>query len=710
MSNRLLGEKSPYLLQHAENPVDWFPWGDEAFAKARAEQKLIFLSVGYSTCHWCHVMERESFEKEAVAAVLNAHFISVKVDREERPDVDHLYMTFVQATTGQGGWPMSVWLTPDLKPIYGGTYFPPIDSHGRPGFVSVLKRLAEIWRDEPEKLQEQSGEVMQMLETYAKQERVGLAVPGRENLKKALVQLNRSFDSDDGGFGNAPKFPRPSTFNFLFRYRGEILDEARAVEMAVLTLRKMSDGGMHDHIGGGFHRYSVDTFWHVPHYEKMLYDQAQLAASYLEAYLQTRDESFATTARDIFDYVLRDMTAPEGGFYSAEDADSLPALNSTEKTEGAFYVWEKSEIESLLGPQAAPLFCRAYGVEALGNSPAGSDPHGELRGKNTLILRSTPTRLGQEFGLAPAEVKKQLAESRAKLFAVREKRPRPHLDDKILTSWNGMMVSALARGGRILREPRYLAAAERAAAFVKKELYDPKSKTLRRSYRKGPGRVAGFAADYAEWIEGLIDLYEATGDWENLKWSLELQVTQDRLFWDETDGSYFSSAEGDVNLMLRMKEDYDGAEPSANSVAALNLLRLATMLDRKDFSEKADRILKAQSGQIEKLPHAVPQLLVSLAWRLSHPRQIVLAGDPGSEELDALRAEAVNAFLPTAVLLYADGGKGQEWLGTQVEFLKGTEFQKNKATAYVCQDFVCQLPVSEPAKLREILEKTAAGK
>src|SRR5438094_6439301 len=508
-TNRLAQEKSPYLLQHAHNPVDWYPWGKEAFAKARSENKPIFLSIGYSTCHWCHVMAHESFEREEVAAIMNREFVNIKVDREERPDVDRVYMTFVQATTGGGGWPMSVWLTPDLKPFVGGTYFPPEERYGQPGFKNVLERITTAWKENHDNIVEQGGKIVAALQesqSAAKSE----AQIDAATLEAAYRQIDRSYDPKEGGFGNAPKFPRPVTLNFLTRFyaRDPKSDSAKqALERALFTMRKMAAGGMHDHIGGGFHRYSVDRYWHVPHFEKMLYDQAQLALAYLDASQITRDRQYEAVARDIFDYVARDMTSKEGGFFSAEDADSPvvagigdPGHGKT--AEGAFYVWTKKQIDAALG-DAAAIFDFHYGVQAHGNAPEGSDPHDEFRGKNILIERHTISETAQRFRKPEEEIGKLLAHSREKLFAIRAKRPRPHLDDKLIASWNGLMISAYARAAQVLDDPRYLEIATRAARFVRSNLYEEKSKLLYRNYRDGRIDVEGFADDYAFVIQGL---------------------------------------------------------------------------------------------------------------------------------------------------------------------------------------------------------------
>src|SRR5438094_7042092 len=481
-TNRLAQEKSPYLLQHAHNPVDWYPWGKEAFAKARSENKPIFLSIGYSTCHWCHVMAHESFENEEVAAIMNREFVNIKVDREERPDVDRVYMTFVQATTGGGGWPMSVWLTPDLKPFVGGTYFPPKDRYGQPGFETVLERIATAWKENHDKIVEQGGKIVVALresQSAGKAEgKIDAAI-----LDAAYQQIDRSYDPKEGGFGTAPKFPRPVTLNFLTRFyaRDPKSDSAKqALEMTLFTLRKMAAGGMHDHIGGGFHRYSVDRYWHVPHFEKMLYDQAQLAVAYLDAFQITQDRQFASVARDILDYVARDMTSKEGGYFSAEDADSLFEHGKPDHGEGALYIWTKNEIDPSHG-NAGEIYNFPYDVQSHGNAPEGSDPQDEFRGKNVLIERHTIAETAQQFQKPEDAVRDLLRQSREKLFAIRSKRPRPHLDDKIIAAWNGLMISADALAAQILDEPRYLKSGTLGTNLVRAHLWDDSRKTLYRS-------------------------------------------------------------------------------------------------------------------------------------------------------------------------------------------------------------------------------------
>jgi uncharacterized protein YyaL (SSP411 family) len=712
MGNRLAQEKSPYLLQHADNPVDWYPWGEEAFAKARAENKPIFLSIGYSTCHWCHVMAHESFESAEVAEVMNREFVNIKVDREERPDVDRVYMTFVQATTGGGGWPMSVWLTPELKPFVGGTYFPPEDRYGQPGFSKVLERIAMAWKQGHEKISEQGTNIVAALEQATAGPATETARLGEETLKAAYQQISRSYDAHEGGFGVAPKFPRPVTLNFLTRMfaRDPKSDSGKhALEMDLFTLRKMAAGGMHDHLGGGFHRYSVDSYWHVPHFEKMLYDQAQLAVAYLDAFQISREPLFEEVARDILDYVRRDMTAKEGGFFSAEDADSIvpdpdgghrPPLQK--KSEGAFYIWSKEELDAALG-SSAETFNFHYGVKPNGNVSPGGDPHGEFTGRNILIELQPFAETAKHFKKEEAEIREILAKARGMLLELRAKRPRPHLDDKIITAWNGLMISAFARGAPVLNDPVYLEAATRAATFVREELYNAARKVLVRNYREGPSEVEGFADDYAFVIQGLLDLYEASFDIRWLQFAIELQETQDRLFFDEGRGGYFSGTGKDASILLRMKEDNDSAEPAASSVSALNLLRLAQIRNEATFFERAEKTIEAFAPQIGHFASAMPQMLVALDLTLSNPRQIVIAGDSGAAETRALVAEVHRHFVPNKILLLADGGEGQKYLEGKLEALRGMKPIEGKPAAYVCENFTCKAPVTDPQALGELL-------
>ncbi len=717
MPNALAHEKSPYLLQHAGNPVAWLPWGEAAFAKARDEQKPIFLSIGYSTCHWCHVMAHESFENDAVAELLNAHFVPVKVDREERPDVDKVYMAYVQAMTGHGGWPLSAWLTPDLKPFYGGTYFPPEDRHGRAGFPSILQAIARGWRDEREKLVAEGERVIASLREYheARPDPAGgdadrpLVEAAGSAFEQGFNHFFESFDPAHGGFGSAPKFPRASNLNFLFRVAAlqGVASEvgAEAIRLATATLRAMARGGIHDHLGGGFHRYSVDEAWFVPHFEKMLYDQAQIAVNCLEARQATGDERFAWLARGIFEYVARDLTGPEGGFLTAEDADSAvadPVAGEPDHAEGAFYVWRADELRAALGDDYV-LLAAHFGLEEGGNVPARLDPQGEFRGRNILVQRRPLADTARQFALDPEAASDRLLALVGRVRELRARRPRPHRDDKVLAANNGLMISALARAHQVLGSEdgtRYLDAAVRAAEFLARELHDAQRGVLFRTWRAGRAGTEGFAEDYAFVIQGLLDLYEASFDLRWLQWAVWLQRTLDAQFWDEAHGGYFNSSAGDRHLVLRLKEDYDGAEPAASSVAAMNLFRLAAIAQDEALRQRGRRTVEAFRDRWSKAPHALPQMLCALELALEPPRHVVLAGDPARPDFRALAAVLHERLGPRRILLGATGGEAREWLARRAPWLAGMEPRDGRATAYVCEEFACQAPVTEPAELR----------
>lgn len=724
MTNHLANEKSPYLLQHAGNPVEWHPWNEEALARARAEEKPIFLSVGYSTCHWCHVMERESFAVPEVAEVMNRHFINIKVDREERPDVDRVYMTFVQATTGSGGWPMSVWLTPDLQPFLGGTYFPPEDRYGRPGFVSVLNQVAQLWKERREELIQRAGEMVNHLR--GKEEVTG-GEAGAELARKTLEQLQRNYDPEWGGFGGAPKFPRPVSLQFLFStaWLSGLTKEERAVarQMALHTLERMSFGGMHDHLGGGFHRYSVDATWHVPHFEKMLYDQAQLLEAYRLGWMASG--RFRQVAADLVEYLRRDLTSPQGGFYSAEDADSSADDDPSHHGEGLFYLWTPTEIEEVIGAEGARFITHLFGVRSEGNAPPGSDPHGEFTGKNILMQTCSPMEAATHSNVA--EGPQQWPEWREALRKQREQRPRPHLDDKVITAWNGLMISALARAGatpvapEFTREgwttytplpdlvrrtdfdqehflPEALPMAEAAAGFVLRELRHPESGRLLRTWRGEPGDVEAFAEDYAFFISGLLDLYTATWEMNWLREAIRLQEEMDARFYDTAHGGYFATS-GD-QLPLRLKEDYDGAEPAANSVAVGNLRRLGRWLDREKWLQQATATVQAFGSGLERMPVGAPLMALEASLLREPPRQLILVGSPSDTQTQALLREVIDPFHPACPLLVIDRATDEP-----PEAWRALIDASKEATAFLCEGFVCHAPTSDPEELRRELLK-----
>ncbi len=675
--NRLAREKSPYLLQHAHNPVDWYPWSEEAFARARAEDKPIFLSIGYATCHWCHVMERESFEDPEVARFLNAHFVSIKVDREERPDVDQIYMTFVQATTGNGGWPLSVFLTPDRKPFFGGTYFPPRGRQGRAGFLDVLEQLHRLWQTRRADLRESADVLLQQLGRSLHFEPAGADLPGAETLNHAAARFKAQYDPEHGGFGGAPKFPRPSQPAFLLR-RAQATGDDEARRMVLHTCDRMAAGGIHDQLGGGFARYAVDAAWLVPHFEKMLYDNAQLAQLYLDAFLVSGAPRYAEVVRAILEYVRRDMTLPEGGFCSAEDADS-------EGKEGKFYCWTRAELQALLPPDQFAVAARYFGVTAKGNFVDHSDPH-PLPGQNVLHVADPR--------LTPAE-EKLLEAARAKMFAARARRVRPLRDDKVLTSWNGLMLGAFARAGAALCEPTYVATAERALAFLKSRLWDPASRRLFHRWREGERDNTQLLEDHAFLLGGVLDLYEATLDPQHLAFARQLaEALRDR-FHDPEHGGFWQAPPQAKDLILGVKDAYDGAEPAGNSAAALGLLRLAEMTDRADLRELAEGTLRLFADRLRRLPEALPAMLAALDFRLGERRRVVIAGEPSTPGRAELLAAAHRVYAPNMVVL-----------GNQPPaepFACTLPAKDGRATAYLCVGTTCRAPIQDPAELTAAL-------
>ncbi|NXK21853.1 SPT20 protein, partial [Arenaria interpres] len=723
-TNRLINEKSPYLLQHAHNPVDWYPWGQEAFDIAKKENKLIFLSVGYSTCHWCHVMEEESFKNKEIGEIMNKNFVCIKVDREERPDVDKVYMTFVQATSGGGGWPMSVWLTPDLKPFAGGTYFPPEDGVHRVGFRTVLLRIAEQWKENKDALLQNSQKILEALLHVSEIRAQGQESPppSKEVMATCLQQLSNSYDEDYGGFSKSPKFPTPVNLNFLFTYwalHRTTPEGAQALQMALHTLKMMAHGGIHDHICQGFHRYSTDQHWHVPHFEKMLYDQGQLAATYSRAFQISGDEFFANVVQDILLYVSRDLSDQVGGFYSAEDADSYPTATSEEKREGAFCVWTAEEIRALLpdpvegateGTTLGDVFMHHYGVKETGNVSPMQDPHQELKGKNVLIVRYSPELTAAKFGLEPGGLGALLREGRRRLSAARAQRPRPHLDTKMLAAWNGLMISGFAQAGVALAEQEYVSRAAQAATFLRRHLFDPASGRLLRSCYRGKENtveqsavpIQGFLEDYVFVIQALFDLYEASLEQGWLEWALQLQHMQDKLFWDPKGFAYFSSEADDPSLLLRLKNDQDGAEPAANSVTVTNLLRAACYSGHMEWVEKAGQILAAFSERLQKIPIALPEMARATAVFHQTLKQVVICGDPQGEDTKEMLRCVHSVFSPNKVLMLADGDSSG-FLYRQLPFLASLERKEGKATAYLCSNFSCSLPVTSPQELRGML-------
>jgi uncharacterized protein YyaL (SSP411 family) len=721
-ANRLAREKSPYLLQHAHNPVDWFAWNAEAFAKARSENKPILLSVGYSTCHWCHVMERESFEDEKIGGFLNEHFVSIKVDREERPDVDKIYMTFVQSTTGSGGWPMNVFLTPDLKPFFGGTYFPPDARHGRPSFLQLLRQIAQLWQERKNEIVASADEIHTRLEgAMATAVEAGFSL-NTDVLKNAVEIFKKIYDPQNGGFGGAPKFPQPSIPSFVLRAAKRFGDD-KAVKMVLHTCEKMAAGGIHDQLGGGFARYAVDAEWLVPHFEKMLYDNAQLAQLYLDAHLisegrvprvpDSKDgENFglvelappnelpcAKVVRDILDYVLRDMTHPDGGFYSAEDADS-------EGHEGKFYCWTKDELSRLLSPEEFNVAAKFFGITAEGNFVDHSHPS-PLRGQNVLSVVNV---IGRD-GVSPSQISsgkigdagtaslpddsELLASAKQKMLAVRAKRIRPHLDDKILASWNGLMLGAFARASAVLGDEKYRSAAEKNLRFIREKLWDAKSKTLFHRWRDGERDGVQLLEAHAFLLSGVIEFYEATLEPEHLDFAVELAEAMLAKFYDPENGGFWQGAADSKDLILRVKDDYDGAEPSGNSVATLSLLKLGAITGGKNFTDAAGKTLRLFAARLQQFPQAMPFMLHALDFSLQEPKRVVIAGDANSANFHELLRAAHSVYQPDKIIL---GNAGA------VEEFAKTLPAKNGAMVYLCAGNSCQPPTNEVARIKELLK------
>ena len=694
-TNHLAREKSPYLLQHAHNPVAWFAWNAAAFAKARTENKPIFLSIGYSTCHWCHVMERESFEDEKIGAFLNEHFVSIKVDREERPDVDKIYMTFVQSTTGSGGWPLNVFLTPDLKPFFGGTYFPPDARHGRPSFLQLLQQIAELWRERKMEICASADELHARLELITARDAKENSPLTPQTLQRAAQMFKDAYDPVNGGFGGAPKFPQPSIPLLVLR-AAKRFGDAAAVKMVLHTCDKMAAGGIHDQLGGGFARYAVDAEWLVPHFEKMLYDNAQLAQLYLDAHLISKAESgkrkaetYANTVRDILDYVLRDLTHPGGGFFSAEDADS-------EGHEGKFYCWTKAELSKLLTVEEYNVAAKYFGITAAGNFVDHSHPT-PLAGQNVL------SRMNPDL---PAHDLPLLASAKMKMSEARAKRVRPHLDDKILASWNGLMLGAFARAAAVFGEAKYRVAAEKNLQFLREKLWEPPPQsaignrqsaipgTLFHRWRDGERDQVQLLEGYAFLLDGVIQLYEATLEPKHLAFAIELAGAMIATFYDPANGGFWQSPAGMDDLILRVKDDYDGAEPSGNSVATLALLKLAAITGRDEFRQPAEATLQLFAHRLQTQPAALAFMLHALDFWLDEPRRVVIVGDANSTNFHDLLRAAHAVYQPNKIVLGSTGA---------VEPFAKTLAAKSEATAYVCTGIACQPPTQDAKVLQQQL-------
>ncbi len=683
-TNRLIHATSPYLLQHAHNPVDWYEWGDEAFAKAKKEDKPVFLSIGYSACHWCHVMEHESFELEEVAAVLNEHFVSIKVDREERPDVDEIYMAYTQALTHGGGWPMSVWLTPEAVPFHAGTYFP------KDSFLQILSGVAETWRNDRARITSGADGARRFFSNWAADPAPAEGVISIKAVDHAASQLANYFDHKKGGLGSGGnKFPPSMAMDLLLRVHRRTGD-AQLLAAVELTLDNMARGGIYDHVGGGICRYSTDPDWLVPHFEKMLYDQAMVSSIFLDAFQVTRKSLYAETVAGIFEYVIADAQSPDGGFYSARDADS-------DGLEGAFYIWTVEEVRKVLGEEDGKLFCAYFDVSETGNwfERLGHAPSGP---KNILHIRKTPEAFAKAHDINPKELASRLKGWLEALRAVRAKRVAPALDDKILTGWNGLMIAGLAKGGRVLGEPRYTQAAAKAARFILDHMR--KDGRLFRTYRDGQARLTGYLSDYAFLVEGLLNLYEATFDAQWLTEAVALTDLSITHYFDKKGGAFFFTADDGERLLARSKQPRDSAIPSGNSVQAMNLLRLAVLLDRKDYRAKAESIFRAFGSQVAESPGAFERLLCAADFYHDRVREIAVIGDPALPETVSLLRTIYDRYLPNKVVVGASGAGGE----TDLPLLKGKTRRKGKSTAYVCEGYRCKLPVTTPAELAAQLD------
>jgi uncharacterized protein YyaL (SSP411 family) len=697
-TNKLIHETSPYLLQHAHNPVDWFPWGEEALAKAKEENKPIFLSIGYAACHWCHVMERESFEKEEIAKILNSHFVSIKVDREERPDLDDIYMTAVIALSGSGGWPMTVFLTPDLKPFYGGTYFPPEDKWGRVGFKNLLLRLADFWHDEKSraKIFQDAETLSQIIARRASQ---SFPVDEKSQISTSLLvnaarQLEASFDGKWGGFNDAPKFPPSHALLFLFRHFHRTGNK-RSLEMAKLTLDRMSEGGIYDHLAGGFHRYSVDSHWLVPHFEKMLYDNAQLAVVYTEAFQVTGIPQYARVAQEIFEYEMTTMTDSTGGIYSTEDADS-------QGKEGLFYLWKWDEIQNILGKNDTAIVSRYYCVKKEGNFPSQEEYH---KGQNILHRRQRAASVAKELDMTESELEKRMSAIKKNLLKERDKRIRPGLDNKIITSWNALMISAYARGHQVFADTKYLAAGERAASFIMNNMRTKEGKLLR-THRDGESKFFGYLEDYAYTIRSFVDLYEAGFDSQWLFAAEDLLEEMLAQFWEDKSASLYNTSRYHENLIVRAKTTNDSAMPSPIGVAINSLLRLGKILDREDYAQKAQRILRANHPLLEKAPQGHLGLLMNVDPLIYPAKEIVIIGAKEAAQTKELLKEIHRRFLPHRVIVLLDPASEEaDELTKKIPLVVGRKLIDGKAAAYVCENFSCQLPAASPEQLAEQLIK-----
>ncbi|CAN5404090.1 thioredoxin domain-containing protein [soil metagenome] len=698
-SNRLINEKSPYLLQHAYNPVDWFPWGEEAFSRARSENKPIFLSIGYSTCYWCHVMEREVFEVKEIADLMNDIFINIKVDREERPDIDRIYMTALQSLTGSGGWPMSMFLTTDLKPFYGATYIPPKAKYGRAGFEDVIGEISKAWNERNSEVQNSSNQITAIISKNLSLKIIDEDTElDKDAFDKIYEQCVNAYDYLEGGFGTGNKFPRPVVLNYLldhYFYTGK----PEAKEMALFTLKKMFDGGMYDHLGGGFHRYSVDTYWRVPHFEKMLYDQAQLVTTYINVYNLTKNEFFLYAAEDILRYVKENLTSPDGAFYSAEDAENSVDENDLhKKEEGAYYLWTEHEVNKILKDAGldAKVFNYHFGIQPFGNTI--SDPHEVFGKKNVLHIAFDEYDTAKKFGISIDETLKIISEGKALLRKERAKRIKPHLDDKILTSWNSMMISAYCDAYKATGKEEYLAAAVKCVKFLLKNIYSEEPIELLHRFKDNEARFKGTLEDFAHFTAAMIDIYDATFDLNYLILATGLNNRMIELFYDPNNAGFFDTRSGEKNIIYRTKDTYDGAEPSGNSIAVRNLLRLGKLLDNKDYIGTAEKTLKLYAQDLKKLPFSSPAMVSNLSFFLNGEKEIIVKGDITQQPLKEMLSILNKTFIPHKVMIYSSVLEAELF-----EFIQEIITDEIETAIYICENYKCNLPVKNTEELEGLL-------
>ena len=679
-TNHLIHETSPYLLQHAHNPVDWYPWGDEAFQKAKGQNRPILLSIGYSACHWCHVMERESFEDEKIAALMNDLFVNIKVDREERPDLDEIYMNAVQMLTGRGGWPMTVFLTPEGKPFYGGTYFPPEDRYGVPGFPKILQGVANAYREKPQDVERSVEQILAALQ------RMSLSTESQQPFSSDIIgqsaeQLAQAYDTDHGGLGKAPKFPNVGVYELFLRHYHHS-KKSRFLEMVTHTLTKMARGGIYDHLGGGFHRYSVDEKWLVPHFEKMLYDNAQLVRIYAQVYSVTGEPLFKQVVDETMNYLMREMLHTEGGFYSTQDADS-------EGEEGKFFVWSETEITRIVGEESSEIFCRIYDVSEEGNFEENNILHPIL----------TLEQASKFFRRDLREIESLVSVAKGKLFQEREKRPKPFRDEKILTSWNGLMLSGLAEAIKISRQPAYLEAANRTVDFIFTKMF--RDGRLLHTYKSGTGKILGYLDDYAFLAAGLLDLFEASVNRAHLDRALELAEIMLHEFWDEAGGGFFYTGRSHERLIAQSKPIFDGSIPSGNAVATQVLLRLYHYTGKEDYLKRAEKILRAYYNAMENQPFGFAHMLAALDFYLQKPKEVVLVGDKKDPETAELLTKIHLLYLPNMTLQLASPDDSLEKVSS---LLAGKKQFEGRPTVYVCHNFTCSRPVIEWDELKLLLD------